>query len=783
MEDSNRRDNDIPSLVLLGTFLGIISIYLQTTKWSENLELVTILAVGGFLFGVIVGKSRFDPLSGYWLIIAYSLLIIPLAIGLTQENSIRIVDTLLSEVQLTGQSIHEFASGGEVTSPVLFLTLSTIAFWVIGVYSGFIYIRKGKFIDSVFLGFILLVLIDFLLPATERNPIITGFAAFIALLFFIRTNSSRLKKDWKENRPTLDNIKDWSFSPGLLIIGLAIVIVAWSVPIAVRAASPGTPESERFSRFSYKFRDNFERLTASLRGRSHSIAIGYGPSLNLGDQISISDEVVFTAEASTALAPGQRIYWKGSVYEKYENGTWQEGEQKLTPIDPNRRNLSSTEKSDGVLITYRIKAIQPLGDYFLPGELISINNPGFLVYSPFAEEGKDIISVEPENTILTGNGYRPEVWIKSISEDQLTKYIESEPDWVLNRYLQLPIAISPEIKGMAEEITAGLDTQYEKTIAITKYLRNNYIYSDSVTIPENVEDRIEWFLFDSKTGFCNYFATAEVMLLRSIGIPARLAVGFSQGEVTNSGRSYTIKRKNSHAWPEVYFPGTGWVIFEPTSSLPNQYFIPKNITGLINQDETLLLGKPNSESNLVESAINAEKYPLDIENAIRVPVDTKRKYDNFPLGFLLGFLIVFGSIAYYSIMHGTSASKIFLWISFQYQKAGINPPIWFANILSKKQISKIEIIFSDTIKIGEFARVRFTRRGTPSEKIQELIDAYPVVKGEGEIILKEYQSYIFGGVSADENLAENAFLKLRAGVLITYFRNYFQFLHRRKRGT
>jgi hypothetical protein len=133
MEDSNRRDNDIPSLVLLGTFLGIISIYLQTTKWSENLELVTILAVGGFLFGVIVGKSRFDPLSGYWLIIAYSLLIIPLAIGLTQENSIRIVDTLLSEVQLTGQSIHEFASGGEVTSPVLFLTLSTIAFWVIGV--------------------------------------------------------------------------------------------------------------------------------------------------------------------------------------------------------------------------------------------------------------------------------------------------------------------------------------------------------------------------------------------------------------------------------------------------------------------------------------------------------------------------------------------------------------------------------------------------------------------------------------------------------------------------
>ena len=495
MEDLNRRYNDIPSLVLLGTFLGIVSIYLQTTKWSDNLELVTLLAVGGFLFGVIVGKSSFDQLSGFWLIVVYSLLIIPLAIGLTLETSILIVDTLIYEVQQTGYSIHEFALGGEVTSPILFLSLLTIVFWIIGVFGGFNYVRKGIFIYSVLLGFILLVLIDFILPATERNHIITGLATFIALLLIIRTNSIRIKRDWRESKPTLDNIKDWSLSPGLLIIGLAIVFVAWSVPVAIRAASPGTPESERFSRFSYKFRDNFERFSASLRGSSHSSAIGYGPSLKLGDQISIGEEVVFTAEASTVLSPGMQIYWRGSVYEKYENGTWQEGEQKQTPIDTNKRNLSPTENSDGALVTYRIKAIQPLGDYFLPGELISINNPGFLVYSPFGEGGKDIISVEPESTILTGNGYRPEIWIKNISEEKLSTNIDRKPDWVLNRYLQLPTAISPEIKALAEEITSGLETQYEKTNAITEYLRNNYIYSDTVKIPVNVKDRIEWFLF------------------------------------------------------------------------------------------------------------------------------------------------------------------------------------------------------------------------------------------------------------------------------------------------
>ena len=289
--------------------------------------------------------------------------------------------------------------------------------------------------------------------------------------------------------------------------------------------------------------------------------------------------------------------------------------------------------------------------------------------------------------------------------------------------------------------------------------------------------------FDSKTGFCNYYATAEVLLLRSIGIPARLAVGFSQGEVTNSGRSYTIKRKNSHAWPEVYFPGTGWVVFEPTSSLPIQFFIPENKTGSIIQEETILSVKPVPESNVLESATNTGRELQENENAIRVGINTNRKNIYITLGFLLGVTVVFGSTAYYLSRHEKSRSKILLWISYRYKKAGINPPVWFDEILTKNQRSKIESIFRDTIKIGEFARVLYKSRGTPSEKIQELTDAYPVVKDEGEIILKEYQRYMFGGISADENLAKNAFLKLRAEVLKTHFRKHFGLLYRRKRGT
>jgi hypothetical protein len=77
---------------------------------------------------------------------------------------------------------------------------------------------------------------------------------------------------------------------------------------------------------------------------------------------------------------------------------------------------------------------------------------------------------------------------------------------------------------------------------------------------------IEWFLFEGKQGYCNYYATAEVLMLRSVGIPARLAVGYARGDKSRDGLVYTVRNENAHAWPEVYFVGYGWVEFEPTAN-------------------------------------------------------------------------------------------------------------------------------------------------------------------------------------------------------------------------
>jgi hypothetical protein len=115
-------------------------------------------------------------------------------------------------------------------------------------------------------------------------------------------------------------------------------------------------------------------------------------------------------------------------------------------------------------------------------------------------------------------------------------------------------------------VTDSAETPYDKTVAITDYLRREIRYTPTIPAPPLGRDPLEYVLFDLKRGFCNYYASAEVLMLRSLGIPARLAVGFAEGHADLGRHNFTVQQRDAHAWPEVYFPGIGWVEFEPTGN-------------------------------------------------------------------------------------------------------------------------------------------------------------------------------------------------------------------------
>jgi transglutaminase-like putative cysteine protease len=134
-------------------------------------------------------------------------------------------------------------------------------------------------------------------------------------------------------------------------------------------------------------------------------------------------------------------------------------------------------------------------------------------------------------------------------------------------YTEVPTSVDIErISGLAREITKGTDGQYEEAVAIQNYLRNASAFTyDTSVAPADGADAVSSFL-DEKRGYCVHFATTMVMLSRSLGIPARMAIGYLGGHQQEGG-TFEVRGGDAHAWPELYFPGQGWVRFEPTPAV------------------------------------------------------------------------------------------------------------------------------------------------------------------------------------------------------------------------
>ena len=179
-------------------------------------------------------------------------------------------------------------------------------------------------------------------------------------------------------------------------------------------------------------------------------------------------------------------------------------------------------------------------------------------------------TVDEQRTTLTKYSMRYSPPTYKLSELNKTSMHELQNlDDDFDKYLQLPESLPRRVRALAREITKDETSVYDKTTAIESYFSvNGYRYSRSdVDYPEDNQDYVDQFLFDTKIGYCDNFSTAMVVMLRSQGIPARWVKGFSEGDVVDTNNKTThfeVTNNNAHSWVEAYMPGVGWMQFEPT---------------------------------------------------------------------------------------------------------------------------------------------------------------------------------------------------------------------------
>ncbi len=229
----------------------------------------------------------------------------------------------------------------------------------------------------------------------------------------------------------------------------------------------------------------------------------------------------------------------------------------------------------------------------------------------------DVTAMYSSSPLQIGQKYTVVSAVSDASPDQLRAAGEDYPSWVTERYLQLPSTLPQRVRDLSQRLTESGRTPYDRAQTIEAYLRT-FTYSTNLPMPPGNMDRVDYLLFTLRKGYSAYFSTTMVVMLRSIGVPARVVTGYATGAIDSERGAHLVKESNAHGWVEVFFPRYGWIEFEPTPSLPPLARATSD-AGEDVSDQDLLLNMPNEPDGSLPVPITEEASVSSQENPSRWP--------------------------------------------------------------------------------------------------------------------------------------------------------------------
>jgi hypothetical protein len=294
---------------------------------------------------------------------------------------------------------------------------------------------------------------------------------------------------------------------------------------------------------------------------------GFSERVDLGMIGSIKEDpqIVMRVELPDQPAGGrERFYLRGLAFDQYSGRSWSSSSRQ-------RRSLGVVADGTFLVRSGGSRSLANLSEPLRQDILLEALDTSVLFAAPFVESlSGDFGGVQLDSTIGLHLPYPSTSRMRYSVTSRDHRILPGEQgsavleyaSAIRDRYLQLP-PHSDRIAALAERVTHGIVTPYDKATAVLQHLLSNYAYSldvDTKTSSHPIDD----FLFTRKTGYCEHYATAMVLMLRAIGIPSRLVTGFLATEWNDFGNYYTVRQRDAHAWVEIYFPRSGWITMDPT---------------------------------------------------------------------------------------------------------------------------------------------------------------------------------------------------------------------------
>ncbi|WP_242218601.1 transglutaminaseTgpA domain-containing protein [Bacillus cereus group sp. BfR-BA-01380] len=451
---------------------------------------------------------------------------------------------------------------------------------------------------------------------------------------------------------------------------------------------------------------NFLKFGTSEASKKLEVAkIGYGlDDSQLGGPFEADHTIVFTAQTQN------KQYWRVETKDFYTGKGWKVSEEPKKISFKNKNDVMSwyeqNTKTETNAATITMQKSYPHLIY--PAGLVSVEAASDVSYSadPFSEK----IYTMKGNSSTTLNSYKVTYKIPQFSIESLKAVKTNEghetSSYFMTKYTQLPKSLPQRVKDLAVNLTKDKDNRYDKVLAIESYFTNNsFVYETmNVMVPAKNQDYVDQFLFDTKSGYCNNFSTSMIVLLRSASIPARWVKGYTEGTLDNtfisseSDSVYKIANNNAHSWVEVYFPGYGWVPFEPTKGFTNPYNFINNAPASTSQNSEVI----TSNNEQIQQRNNEAKLKSLIENSEKV---STKKISNSKVAF--SWWYVFLSTIPLSIMGYILFTTRMKWITFflilfyKYRKGDAVYPKAYDALL--KQFARIGIPRGESQTLREYA--------------------------------------------------------------------------------
>ncbi|MGI9146899.1 MAG: transglutaminase TgpA family protein [Chloroflexota bacterium] len=549
---------DVLVLLAAGLLLVQAPASVAAASWVPNLEPLPKLAVAGLLVGYLIERTQLAGALGLPLgfLLGGEAVTYVFAQAGVEGNLAERVEWLDGRI---GAWLNTIANGGVSNDPLVFAVAMAVLAWVLGVLTAWLVFR-----DDVPWLVVLLNGVALLMNLSYASTSLVGYVGwfgFAACLLLAAKQLANRTELWRR----ADLKVSWRVAANVLfgtaIASGGLLSLAWALPTNVSSSEVASGWN-RVTAPWQGLEGEFDRWFAALNSSEHTArGLSFGRTLAPRGAFDLADTPVLEVHASGPL------YLRATTADRYTGQAITSSEASATQFDANADLVSP----DGLpqargLLQAQIKVLASRTSVaFAPDTPVRFSQS---VQVDTRAEANDIATIRLEAPVLQNQDYTVISAVSTATLQQLRAAGEDYPDSIRRRYLQLPRSVSRRSIDLAHEVAAGATSAYDKAAALETYLRNNFTYSTHVASVPSDQDWVDSFLFGSKEGYCDYFATTMVVLLRAQGVPARVASGFAPGEFDASTGISIVRENHAHTWVETYFPGYGWVTFEPSAIRP-----------------------------------------------------------------------------------------------------------------------------------------------------------------------------------------------------------------------